>query len=587
MLCWILAFVITQPAFVRAADIEPVLTVTDAVAGLPLVLPVRVVGSGTPRQSVTLRFPDGQEIAGQVAAIRLRATEGRADGWLPAGAEWEVIRPADAIQLGDRVAWFVLADLPRGAVGQEVWLDGRPVTLRWLSRPELLALRLGFDVSGRSGSPTTDPWASPVPAEWRSRSDLLTELDSAAVDPVRAWRVRLAAEGLHPRDDADAVAITPDLLNQEILDAANAVKPLEQRLIEAVRDQTEARWRVALARLWAADASLSIRVRHALAGCAAFSFGGSGQVVAPVWTADDAQSAALLEILLDERASLSDRAERTTRWLAALPDAALWTIDDGAGSEAATVAAMQFEAGDAAAIRMDAGARIGRPEILPTRVMRTLRVGVLAEPGKPDGGAVFRIGGTNRIARFNRDAARLEPPGLETGPLGEDWTMARFIASARDARLVNPEALVVAPSMVVTADPGRFGERPRVRLVLRLPTVGVGANWEARLWLGPMGQTRAVVVITGEGDASVEGLAEAGDKVPLPTIERGIDSGAQVVEIVLPESAAGAGGLTLLGIEVVAETGARFAWPRRMMPWQIEPARRAIDPSAWFGGLGE
>ena len=111
------------------------------------------------------------------------------------------------------------------------------------------------------------------------------------------------------------------------------------------------------------------------------------------------------------------------------------------------------------------------------------------------------------------------------------------------------------------------------------------------------------VEASGRAEVQVLGAGE-GDPVPLPTIERGVEGNDLVLEIVLPlearERGQGAGegdrsGPVHLGFEIVQARGqdggsesgeTRFAWPRPMLPWQVEPSRRVFDPDAWLGELG-
>ncbi len=585
----IIAFVVTlavllQPA--RAADIEPVLTRTDAVAGLPLVMPVRVVGAGQPRARVTLRFPDGREVPGSVAAVRLRARESY--GWIDAGPDWEVLAPAQAVRADDasNLVWFVLADPPAGVVGQEIWLDGKPIALRWLPRPELLGMRLGFDPGQRDAGSLAHPWSSPLPEPWRSRPDLARELEPARTDPLRAWRATLATGGLFPPAEDRAVGLPPELLDPNIVARLGADAPIETRLLDAVRAQTAARWRVALARLWSADAALSLRVRHALAGGGAFSLGAAGEVVAPVWTANDRESSALLELMLDDETPSAERAGLASRWLAERPSATLWIVDDGAEEGEGippTIGAVAFAAGDAGAILMTPGDLIVRPVVLPSRFARTLRP---PREAIADRRIVYRVLGENRPLSVRGAAEELRPPGLSTGPFAPDWTMSRFVGGPGSRQLVDASRV---PDTLIPAEGVRAGGKPRARLVVRLPTPFAAAedDWEVRIWIGPFQRSRAVIVIRGDGTDRVQVLPDADREIPLPEIARGSDRDGIVLDLVLPPEAHEARGLAWIGLEAVGTQGERFAWPHAMLPWQIEPARRAIDPGSWLGEFSD
>ncbi|MBZ0172989.1 MAG: hypothetical protein K8E66_11450, partial [Phycisphaerales bacterium] len=184
-----------------SGQLEPIRASYDAIPGQPLILAVRPENDRLPKPNVTLRFPDGREINGGVAAVRLVTPEQSGQTWLRAGARWEVLGPREAGSDLETLAWFVLAELPDGVIGQEVWLDGQPITLRWLPRPRLMAARLGFDPESPDTNPLADPWASPLPESWRTRPDLGAALRPASDDPLRRWRAVLATHGLHPDSD--------------------------------------------------------------------------------------------------------------------------------------------------------------------------------------------------------------------------------------------------------------------------------------------------------------------------------------------------------------------------------------------------
>ena len=573
----------------RGAEVEPILTVTEAVAGKPLVMPVRLVGSGPPPSRVSLRFPDGQEIQGDVAAVRFNPQTRGLHHWIAPGPDWEVLAPREGMRTDGTIAWFVLAEMPVGVVGQEIWLGGKPIQIRWLSRPAVLAMRLGFEISPAASNPLTHPWMSPVPESWRARSDFRDALETVRADPLRNWRAELAAEGLYPKSGRKSIAVPPELLGSGVVEAVGVAAPIGERLRAAVGAHTAARWRMALARLWAMDSGLSLRVRQAFAGAGEFVFGAadSDRVIAPVWTADDEAAAMLLAILLEGDDSLAERARSVREWLDGLPDTALWIIDDGQRSRSkpvsATLGVMRFAAGDASAILMNSGPEIARPSILTTRTMRTLR-----PLAGNRGGAVYRIGGVNRRVSLVRDAAILEPPGLVTGPMRTDWTMARLAESlTKDSRAISSHA---DPSMVLTVDDMMPGGTANCTLIVTIPAADLNGEtdrWECRVWIGPFGRTRAVVLVDSAGDSRIQPMQGAsGPKIELPIIERGATDSWVRIEIRLPAEAAEADGLVHLGVEIERGNGVRTAWPRRMLPWQIEPGRRVVDPSQWFGDLG-
>lgn len=571
----VLALLVVGP--VGAGPLEPIRASYDAVPGQALILAMRPVGRERPGARVTLRFPDGREVPGEVAAVRLTPPEGGRQSWLAPGARWEVLAPDEVRGEFERLAWFILADLPDGVIGQELWLDGRPIALRWLPRPTLLAARLGFDAKGGAG-PMLDPWASPLPEDWRDRPDLNEMLAPAQGDPLRRWRARLAVRGLHPDPDRGVGAITPDQLRSGLVEASARVGPLGERLLEAVSNLAEARWRVGLARLWAGDPGLSLRVRHALAGAGVFEVdGGTGErVVAPVWAADARRADVLLEMLLDESVSAESRGRRVEEWFAALPDGAMWVIDDGGPGRGARVGAMILLAGDATAIEL-LGESIARPSLLRTRTMSILRTGT---PGAERAG--FRLGGKDRWLGLEGGAARGEPPGVAIGPAWGDASMERWLV-AGESGVVGPADERLAG--LVSARPGASGGLEWT-VFIRLEGVEEASRERVRLWIGPYGQSRGVVTLDGDGGLDLHRFRAWGEGLGEARLVGAVREGAGVrIELVLPDGAIDPDGMLHLGLERVDGRGNRWAWPRAMLPWQIEPGRRVIDTTAWMGRL--
>lgn len=560
-----------------AGPLEPIRASYDAIPGQALILAMRPTGRERPPARVTLRFPDGREVQGEVAAVRLMPPELGRQSWLTTGARWEVLAPDEVRGEIDRLAWFILADLPDGVIGQELWLDGRPIALRWLPRPTLLAARLGFDAKGGAG-PTLDPWASPLPEDWRDRPDLNELLEPARSDPLRRWRVRLAVRGLHPDSDRGVGAITPDQLRSGLVEASARVGPLAERLLDAVGFLAEARWRVGLARLWAGDPGLSLRVRHALAGAGVFEFeGATGErVIAPVWAADARRADLLLEMLLDENASAESRVRGAKEWLAGLPDGVLWIVDDGGPGRGARVGAMTLLSGDATAIEL-LGETITRPSLVRTRVMSILRSG---SPGASRAG--YRFGGKDRWLAVEGEAARGEPPGVAIGPAWGDASMERWLGSGESGFIGAPDERLAG---LVSARPGPAGGLEWT-VFIRLEGIEEASGERVRLWIGPYGQSRGVLTLDGDGGMDLHRIRAWGEGLGEARLVGAVREGAGVrIELVLPAGAIDPDGMLHLGLERVDGRGGRWAWPRAMLPWQIEPGRSVIDTSAWMGRL--
>jgi len=55
------------------------------------------------------------------------------------------------------------------------------------------------------------------------------------------------------------------------------------------------------------------------------------------------------------------------------------------------------------------------------------------------------------------------------------------------------------------------------------------------------------------------------------------------VMLPLPPDAIEPGGRLRVGLTRTDATGRRTAWPRRLLPWDSEPGRLAVDLNAWDG----
>ncbi len=521
-----------------------------------------------------MRFPDGREIPGEIAAIRLETPEHGASGWLDEGPTWRVLSPKEA-KSRDGLTWFVLADLPEDVIGQEIWLSGKPVALRWLPRPRLMASRLGFDPEKPGASPLADPWSSPLPEQWRERPDLIQALGPALHDPLRRWRAVLATKGLHLEPDTGVGPITPELLGSGLVEASAKVASLADRLLAAISGQNEARWRIALARLWSADPGLSLRVRQTLAGAGRFPIGAHPDeaAVVPMWTADDRAASRLLSMLLEGDAA--SRAARATRWLLDTPKLTMWVIDDGITGGSASIGAMYLDAGDTTAIPLAGPGETPRPVLLATRKESILRPAT--RPADRAGVSLFeaRIAGRVQRIAYSPGPVPLEPPGESIGPVWADFSMSTLLHEPDDEQLMRLAGSSLAGRITKTPT------GPGWMVFLRAETPGT-----VRLWIGPRGHAAGVLSVGVEGGVDVQRFGPAGDRLGEPSVVRATDTaGVTRIEITLPEGSVEPDGTLHLGLEFEDGRGRRFAWPRPMLPWQIEPARRVLDTRAWMGGL--
>jgi hypothetical protein len=478
-------------------------------------------------------------------------------GWLSQAGVW-IATPAEA---GTRPSalgsWAVVIDLPLDSVGEGLWIGEQRLPLNWLPDPSMLA------VNGGEG-----PWRPPLGAELPQRL-----LDLAAADsrsPASRWRYRLLTEGLKPEP-----------LDTE---SGGASGPLADPVLEALARQTEGRWRVAMAMLWAADPDLCERVKRRLA--AALDFGNG--VVAPAWPTDRSDLDALLADLLTPHIEPARRAERASVWLESLAPAAAWVIDDAGLRDAASGGSVTTCG--VANLSERATLAWGSPEheapppdltTLPPLQARPLAIVTpLPAPDSPP-----RVGATPITLHAGRwttnlaaasDRLKATPPGIRITALIGDWTMTAFLAGAPD-ELMGGDGERATAGLLFRGP----GEGWTLHVECRRPARDQAARETVRVWLGPYGSPSAVLKVYSDGMAVDErntDPATAGFNVSIAS-----DPTKWTAQIPIPSDCIERDGTVRIGIERMDNRGRRTAWPRPMLPWQIEPGRVAVDLSAWAG----
>ncbi|MFI4896745.1 MAG: hypothetical protein ACIARR_02850, partial [Phycisphaerales bacterium JB059] len=95
-----------------------------------------------------------------------------------------------------------------------------------------------------------------------------------------------------------------------------------------------------------------------------------------------------------------------------------------------------------------------------------------------------------------------------------------------------------------------------------------------RVWLGPFASPTTVLSVTRDGRVQQ-------DNAPDRWIDVGRAPDRWVFDLDLPPEAIEPDGVLRIAIERVDSAGERTSAPRRMLPWQREPGRLAIDTAAW------
>jgi hypothetical protein len=606
----------------------------DVPAGATIIIPLTPTDAAALRRERARRqalgeplvatSDDGQRFPASIVRIATRATD-------------DAIGNAAALHaaalhdrwLGDPGTWSAHDDSP----GQD-------------SAPGVPALLIDFAASLDSADPSStttdrapririgDAWSAPlqwlpsrerlirasdgVESPWRPVLDEVTRTEPAALNaiaveaesPITRWRWRLLVDGLDPAraDDATAPA------------------PFADRAIEALARQNEDRWRVALAWLWFADASVAQRVKHRVAAVARFATPGvagpSTGRLAPIWTTDHAVLDQLLADLLDPRADPATRVALARRWLDEQPPAAAWVHDDGgvlvwpSPDARATPTATTPASATTPAPLPAIVATIGVVNLLDRPTLAWTSLGV-PDPA-PDLVPVPSMAGTLLSRPITRDLANTRansnpspvpapdatleahlgslrvplpvraaptpatPPGVPLGPLRQDWTMRRFQGEP-DPRGSSLGIEWSAGALLHRA-PAGSPSRWEVFVESRTPAPNTNPNPDATanesvtLYFGPSGAPRAVVRVSRDGAAVASGPASTAFPTSVAIAQH---ADRWTFRLPVPAQVIDEGDIVRIGLTRSDALGRRWAFPHAMLPWEIEPARLAIDLAAW------
>lgn len=574
------------------ARLIPTSARVDAVPGRTLVTPVRVDGPISGAVKPRVKLADGREIDASLIWIGVEPDVRSWSSWLPAFERWVVSPASDGAIPASLGAWHLVAALPADSGTQPLELNGRSVAVNWLADPDTLR---PADASGdwepwrlRADSPQPD--AQLLAPEWRS--------------PLRLWHARLVTTSLgRPTATPGIWQVRGD---SGVLD----------RLAELV----EARWRVGLARLWYADEAVCRRLLATLGRTIEMAPGTN----APAWPTDPSALDSLLSDLIDPRLKGRALGVRAAAWIEAMPQTAVWVDDDAAellGDASEPLvrirAAGLGESPELVWVSGDGDYRVGEPKALePGGVVE---VAVPAAAGRSvAGGRSFTVRcGVQARSVAARELYAIRPPGMRCGPLYLDWTLAAWSASQPGSGdLTGPEHSAVvllyrdtsgastsgwaafiectaptptAPTPTAPGTDAEGGGRPDAAIEADPPTALAGepevtrtrfdaAPDELTLWFGQRGRSAAVMRVsrTGvvreddvDGEGSTYVVADEGDRWS--------------VSVPVPAAAIEPGQIVRLGLSRVDPRGVRTAWPRRLMPWDSEPARAAIDLKTWSG----
>jgi len=547
----------------------------DAVAGKTLVIPLRVDPSERLPDLVEATLEGGKTIPAAVRWISIRVNALELGSWLPPSGSWKSV-PASEASPGQGLFVLVLA-LPPDAAGQGITIGRRWIAVNWLPGPAVYAI-------------ANNVRFEPAPGADRLAADITRRLlEPEMRSPVRRWRYRLLVDGLNPA----ATPVSPD----------GVPLRFDDPVIEALAQQAEARWALAIARLAAADQPLARRLVMRLGAIAAFP----ECPAVPVWTVSQSELDTLLTDLLDPRRSAAQTAEVARTWLGSQPAAVAW-LQDGSAERLAAAGAL---AGGAAAhvgvvnlldkpvlvfASRDEAAGIGRgeqPELATLPPMTAQVLAVRRAEGDP-ASTVVHAGPWTRAIDLAGDVGAARPPGLRIEPFVSDWTLAAWqrgdasaiprIAGAPLTRAV----LYRKPVASLAGDQAQTGAAPTwaifvecARALANDSAAGKGTE-SVRVWIGPRIRPIAVWRVEEDGKVVDEGR-RSGPPREIRAVVRQI-SGGWAAEIELPLEAIEPGGYLRLAIERTDSPGARWTWPAPTLPWQVQPAHAEIRTTDW--GIG-
>lgn len=564
-------------AIAQGREILPVAARVDVITGVRSVVPVTIGPEVDAGHAVVAKLDDGRTPPALLRRIEI-APEVDMGSWAPASGTWRVAGPGEAVRDGAASLWVLAVDLPPDGLGQGLWVNGKRWELNWVASPEMLAAQ----------HPEL-AWESPVKPEARQSPMFQKLAEPDRLSPARRWRYRLATDGLRSMAGRRA----------SIVDATSAGTAFEDPLLEAMASETDARWAAALAglRLTNPDIARRLAVRLALV----MEFTGTlgrrdgSAIYAPAWVADQDGLDRLAADLLDPNLTAKRRAARAEAWLNAQTPAVGWVVDDARAAEGVSGGSLSTlgianltEVSTLGWVALDRGSQT--PGVTPVGAAsarsfslagdRVATARALTEAMRP---FTFHAGSWKSGGSVMTSRLGVLPPGLTIGPLLPDWTMTDWAGVSKrplaiEAEWATAAMLFKGPPPVGTGLSGRGADAPALSgwtlyVECKRPVGGVeGPHEFIRVWLGPTGRSR-LVVRAGPEDA--EGTS--------PGVSVVREAARWALRFDIPASCIEPDGTLRLGIERADARGVHSAWPRRMLPWQAEPGRLAVDTGAWSG----
>lgn len=555
----------TSRRAVRVGDVVPLERRVDLIMGQTLVIPVQIPPSKYAAGPIPSLLEDGRDPGATLLWISVTPDPLEPVRWLPPAGRWRVtLSPEPGATEG---FWAILINMPLDAIGQGLWIGGGRIDINWLPP----ALTDDADVARAALVPVAPEigfapgFAALVEPEFRS--------------PIRRWRIKLLSEGLTPPSSSQTLSLIPG--DETPIHANPADIALESLAI-----QYEARWSVALARLWRDNPDVCEQLRQIL--CAVVRL--EGTVVVPAWPYRTNELDELLLSLLDPTGTPAARSRAVRLFIERQPVGIAWVIDDAGlieGSSGRSLATLGLvNLSDRATLAWAAALRNeNAPSLEPIEPRRGILLNSLASPtrrtpsgvgpGSAYGEIIAHIGRWNATWLVLSEPIAALPPGVRAGPFVPGWTLPNWLASTEPR--AGPDDIPWTTAALVEKLPGPRAPWTLYFECLRPASAGNDAD-SVRVWLGPSARPTLRLRVSREGTIIDELNAErtVGFVTP-PTV--GPDRWAFRVEI--PDYSIDSDGTVMLGMERFGSGTRRWSWPRAMTPWQTEPGRLRIDLKAW------
>lgn len=570
-----------------AQPVRPAADRLDAIVSYPLIIPIIAQNERSLRSGVTTKLDDGRVLHSDAFWVGI-SPQPTLPGWTTSTGIWTATDYATITKLKGNQrpigTWFINVPIPIDAVGQGLWFAGERYELNWLSDPQRTNLEAATNTHTQADTHSLrDLWAIRVSPDAIFDRAVRSVIDQYRHDPFKNWHARLLTDGLDPNisPSEQAGAQSLDALELELsMDTPGA------DLLRALARQHEARWQIILGRIWLIDPALAHRLKSQLIMTAQF-----GARTLPVWTSDANDLARLAHDLLSPFVDDKTRVLRAQAWLENQPRALAWITDDQGQIEIATnrfiptISVLSLPSAPGASLfRVDSNSTAPELSTLPANLATDITVAIdpiRVSPSNPtlqSQSVRIRTGRWKTTREVIASPTPARAPYVRIGPMLNDWTMNALVTNRPLAGASPHPSRSTVGMLRRVAVPSRTNPTLGWQLFLELASPDPHSpNEQLTLRVGPYTNPFAVWTITPDGQ--VEFVSGSRFSIGLPKVETRILDGRWIAAIDLPTDAFDHDNMLQLGLERTDANGVHTAWPRRMIPDQLEPGRLSIDAS--------